>query len=52
MLDFFAFIMLGFMAKQRLLGIALVRETTGEEGNEGTVKPEMKRGARAILAPS
>lgn len=50
---FFAFIMLGFMAKQRLMGgTALVWKTTGEEGEEVTVKPQMKRGAPAILSPS
>lgn len=47
-----AFIILGFMAKQGLMGLAPVRKTTGEQGEEGTVKPEVKRGARAILAPS
>lgn len=47
-----AFIILGFMAKQGLTGLAPVRKTTGEQGEEGTVKPEVKRGARAILAPS
>lgn len=48
----FAFFMLGFMAMQRLMGIALVRKTKGEEGKEVTVKPVMKRGARAVLTPS
>lgn len=47
-----AFIMLGFMAKQMLLGIALVGKTTGEEGEEVKVKTESKRGALTILAPS
>lgn len=47
-----AFIMLGFMAKQGLMGLAPVRKTTGEQGEEGTVKPEVKRGVRGILAPS
>lgn len=44
-----AFFMLGFMAKQMLMGIALVGKTTGEEV---TVKTEAKCGPMTILAPS
>lgn len=48
----FTFIMLGFMAKQMLMGIARVGKTTREEGGNVTVKPEVKRGAPGILVPS
>lgn len=44
-----AFFMLGFIAKQMLMGIALVGKTTGEEV---TVKTEAKCGPLTILAPS
>lgn len=47
-----AFLRLGFTAKQTLMGIALVGQTTGEEGEEVTVNTEMKRAALIILAPS
>lgn len=40
------------MAKQMLMGIALVGKISGEEGEEVTVKTEAKRGALTILAPS
>lgn len=46
-----AFIILGFMAKQGLMGLAPVRKTTGEQGEEGTVKPEVKRGAPGLSSP-
>lgn len=49
---FWLFLRLGFMARQVLMGIALVGQTTGEEGEVVTVNTETKRGALIILAPS
>jgi hypothetical protein len=45
------FIMLEFMIKQMLMGIALVGKR-GEKGEDVTVKTEAKRGALTIFAPS
>ena len=45
------FIMLEFMIKQMLMGIALVGKR-GEKGEDVTVKTEAQRGALTIFAPS